>query len=344
MKRLLALVLALWFAAPAQAFLNNTGGSTAQFLRIGMGTRAGGLGEAYGPIAEGPSAIYWNPAGIARQETPEISYSHMEIASFFHYDALAYVHPIRQIRGSVGVSMATLYQDTLDLVSNTNVKRGSFRPHSEVLSLAYATTFNVGDDYTAGDREYYQDLWYHPQGFKPLDRGNDLWTGNLAVGLAAKLISESIFDERSIAAALDGGVHFRHSEIQPLSLSFVFRNVGTKPKFNRVRENLPAEISFGAAYDVSWKERRVITAAELGIPYYGKPFGKLGVEYSFNMRGEYWAAIRTGYKSVSAIDLGILTGVVGGIGFGNQHLSVDLGFQPMDALGSTFEISMGWRF
>ncbi|PCI40668.1 MAG: hypothetical protein COB53_00650, partial [Elusimicrobia bacterium] len=61
MKRLLALFLSMLCASPADAFLNNVGGASAQFLRIGVGTRAAGLGEAYGPIAEGPDAIYWNP-------------------------------------------------------------------------------------------------------------------------------------------------------------------------------------------------------------------------------------------------------------------------------------------
>ena len=27
------------------------------------------MGEAYGPVAEGPEAIYWNPAGLAQLDT-----------------------------------------------------------------------------------------------------------------------------------------------------------------------------------------------------------------------------------------------------------------------------------
>lgn len=344
MRRTLAASLTLLLAAPVGAFLNNTGGSTAQFLRIGMGTRPAGLGEAYGPVAEGPNAIYWNPAGLARQEAPEVSYSHIEMLRFFHHDSIAYVHPVRALRGALGFSASMFYQDSIDLVDNRNTTDGSFRPHSEVFSFAYATSFGVGDDYLRNDREYYQDLWYHPQAFRPLDRGNDLWTGNLAVGVAAKLITETIYDEQAFSAAVDGGVHFRHAEIRPLTLSFVFRNVGTSPRFKQKAERLPAEVAFGAAYDISWSGRRLLGAVEASIPYYGKPFGKVGVEYSFSLRGENWAALRTGYKSLTAIDLGPLTGIVGGIGFGNKRISVDLGFQPMDELGATFRGSVGYRF
>jgi len=340
----LALLLATAPALPARAFLNNTGGSTAQFLGIGVGARAAGMGEAFGPIAEGPSAIYWNPAGLARQEAPEISYSHIEMMRFFHHDAFAYAHPVRALRGTLGVSAALFTQDSLDLVTNRNVPIGAFRPHSEVFTLGYATAFSIGDDFLTNDREFYQDLWYHPQGFRPLDRVNEMWTGNLAVGLAAKLIQESIYDEHSTAVALDGGVHFRHSEIQPLTLSFVFRNAGSKPKFGRKAESLPADVSVGAAYDVSGRDKRFLSAVEAVVPYYGKPYGKLGFEYSMNVRGETWAAVRTGYKSLTAFDLGPMTGITGGIGFGNRRLAVDFAFQPMDALGATMRASVAWRF
>jgi hypothetical protein len=341
---LFALLLAVLPAVPAAAFLNNAGGSTAEFLRVGVGARASGMGEAYGPVAEGPDAIYWNPAGLARLEAPEISYSHIEMLGFFHHDTVAYAHPVRLLRGTLGVSGTLWYQDTLDLVTNRNETVGAFRPHSEVVTLAYATAFGVGEDFMANDREFYQDLWYHPQGFKPLDRTNELWTGNLALGLGVKMIQETIFDARALAAAVDGGVHFRHSEVKPLSLSFVFRNVGSKAKFVNESESLPVEIAFGAAYDASWRERRLLTAVEAVVPYYGDPYGKLGVEYSFSMRGERWAAVRIGYKSLSATDLGPLTGVTGGIGFGAKRLAVDFSFQPMDELGATFRGSVGWRF
>jgi len=41
------------------------GYDAASFARIGVGVRAMGLGGAYVAIAEGPSAAYWNPAGLA---------------------------------------------------------------------------------------------------------------------------------------------------------------------------------------------------------------------------------------------------------------------------------------
>ncbi|NMC43939.1 MAG: hypothetical protein GYA46_08465, partial [candidate division Zixibacteria bacterium] len=38
--------------------------STAGFLRVGVGAKAMGLGEAFTAVADDASAVYWNPAGL----------------------------------------------------------------------------------------------------------------------------------------------------------------------------------------------------------------------------------------------------------------------------------------
>src|SRR5438045_3246800 len=45
---------------------NNVGSSGAVFEKIGVGARAAGMGGAYSALADDISALYWNPAGIAR--------------------------------------------------------------------------------------------------------------------------------------------------------------------------------------------------------------------------------------------------------------------------------------
>src|SRR5262245_7089942 len=40
-------------------------GSAGAFMRLGIGARAGSLGDAYVAAATGPEAIYWNPAALA---------------------------------------------------------------------------------------------------------------------------------------------------------------------------------------------------------------------------------------------------------------------------------------
>ena len=48
------------------------GVGSAAFLRRGVDARAMGMGGAYVAVAEGYSAMYWNPAGLARALAPEV--------------------------------------------------------------------------------------------------------------------------------------------------------------------------------------------------------------------------------------------------------------------------------
>jgi hypothetical protein len=60
---------ALLAAAPAHAQSSlggqRAGTSSGTFLRIGVGARAVAMGETFVAVANDPSAIYWNPAGLA---------------------------------------------------------------------------------------------------------------------------------------------------------------------------------------------------------------------------------------------------------------------------------------
>lgn len=70
--RRLAFCIWVWLVAPGLAFgsvfggLTKSGTTAAQFLKIAVGARAIGMGGAFAAVANDVSAIYWNPAGIAR--------------------------------------------------------------------------------------------------------------------------------------------------------------------------------------------------------------------------------------------------------------------------------------
>ena len=213
------------------------------------------------------------------------------------------------------------------------------------MSLAYARAFEIGDNYALRDSEYFQELWHHPGATRPLSPEMELWTGNLAVGAAVKYISEKALNRHAYAVAADGGVLFRPAELDDLRLSFVFRNAGTKMRFIRTYESLPVEVGAGAAYGFRWgRGKRFIPALEAGLPYYGDPYAKVGFEYAFPAWGDTRAAVRAGYKSLSAWDAGPLSGVTGGVGMSFKHLDLDLAFEPMNALGNVYRIGLGWRF
>ena len=48
-------------------------GQPGGFMRAGVGGRAAAMGDAYVALAEGPEAVYWNPAGLAFGSQPSLA-------------------------------------------------------------------------------------------------------------------------------------------------------------------------------------------------------------------------------------------------------------------------------
>jgi len=84
------------------------GTSSGTFLKIGVGARATGLGEAFVAVANDPTAIYWNPAGLASIQRQEIAFSHIDWPADIHYEHVVAVLPVRRLGGSVGLQFGVL--------------------------------------------------------------------------------------------------------------------------------------------------------------------------------------------------------------------------------------------
>src|SRR5262245_64716799 len=85
-------------SAHAQGSLGGqrAGTSSATFLRIGVGARAVGMGETFVAVANDPSAIFWNPAGLASLQRRELAISHVQWPADIAYDHLTLTIPSRR--------------------------------------------------------------------------------------------------------------------------------------------------------------------------------------------------------------------------------------------------------
>ena len=338
---LLAVLLAA--AAPAGALQTNVAGSAAQFLQIGGGARSLGMGEAYTAVAEGADAIYWNPAGLSRMSRPEATYARTELPAGLHHDFLAVGVPSKMLDGTIALGVTRLSQDNLALVNASNQTQGTFSPHSEVFSLGYGHAF-AANDIESTSRDYFRESWNVPRADRPYENEREPWTGEISAGAAVKVIEESLGTRSASAFAIDGGGMYRPTDLHELIVAGAFRNIGSRLTFISQPEPLPGELAVSVAYDARTDDWRFLPALEVAAPYAGNVYGKLGFEATKKVGEDAFAAMRLGYTSVSAADLGPITGVTAGVGLKTGKFSFDAAFQPMALLGETFRIGVGWQF
>lgn len=121
-----------------------------EFLNLGVGADAFGMGKAVVASTKGVNAGYWNPAGLVYLEDREVSFMH---ASYFqgiaNYDFVAYAVPINRTSAIAFYAMRFGVDDILntteliDNQGNIDFNRISlFSANDYAFNLAYAKKLN----------------------------------------------------------------------------------------------------------------------------------------------------------------------------------------------------------
>jgi hypothetical protein len=71
-------------------------GGAAAYLKMGLGAKAIGMGEAYAGVAEDSITAHWNPAGLVNLKRPEASAMHADLNLDRKYEFLNYAAPANE--------------------------------------------------------------------------------------------------------------------------------------------------------------------------------------------------------------------------------------------------------
>jgi len=94
-----------------QSFSSAAKGTTAaDFLQLGVGGRAMGLGGAYTAVADGADALYWNPAGLTAVEKQAVTVMHAAYLQSSFYDYAAYAQNLGE-DGAFGAGLLVGWSD-----------------------------------------------------------------------------------------------------------------------------------------------------------------------------------------------------------------------------------------
>lgn len=96
----------------------------AEFLKIGVGARALGMGGAFVSLADDATAAYWNPAGLVQLESREALGMHAsQFGGVVYHDVLGVVTPIRSAgsRAAIGVTVIRLAVDDIQITKDAKI-------------------------------------------------------------------------------------------------------------------------------------------------------------------------------------------------------------------------------
>ena len=312
-------------------------------MTIGIGGRALGVGSAYAALANDVTASYWNPAGLARIEYPQIAISHDErFGNLINYDYAAFAFPSgsntinlesqekEYNAASFGISIIRLGVDGIPDTRKAWADSNGNKLYDENIRPDYnAITFFNASDWVA----YFT---YAKQSSE-----------NLFYGANIKLIRRNIGEFHGTGIGFDVGVQYLATEsfvlganLQDATTTLVSLNTGTN-------ELISPTLKLGAAYfieifngkltpavgtDVRFENRRFSAVANAG-PISFDP--QVGVEFDY----KNIVAVRAGYNDIGNLTLGA--------GIHLRKLDIDYSFAKFDAadqLGNTHRISLRLTF
>lgn len=120
------------------------------FLKIGVGARAMGMGSAFVALADDPTSVYWNPAGLASIEKTQVTVMHNEWILDFRQEFVAV--GTRLGPGTAGFGFAGFYSDELERRSDTGVLEGHYGANDIAVTGAYGLKLAPGLDAGLGLR------------------------------------------------------------------------------------------------------------------------------------------------------------------------------------------------
>lgn len=114
----------------------------ADFLAGGVDARALAMGGANVAQARNVNSVYWNPAGLAHTDFPEIAYMHAErFAGIVSFDFAALAYPVSN-RSTVGLSF---FRSGVNDIKNTLNAWDAERNQPKANPESYITSFSAAD-------------------------------------------------------------------------------------------------------------------------------------------------------------------------------------------------------
>ena len=335
----ICLVFSISFAAT-----NKVGTTAAQFLKIGVGSRAIAMGGAFVATADDATAIFWNPAGLAKLEHNEVALVHTEWLAETNFEFGSLVIPLGG-GNTIGafITMLDYGEWERTTVEQPNGTGEMFGATDLAIGVTYAR--QLTDRFSFGINAKYidQNIWHMNASGFALDVGTLFVTQfkNLRIGMnfsnfGGKLKMQgkdlNIFNHSPDGGSvdLDNGLDGNNEQIPAL--------------LETASWDIPLQFRVGVAMDVVEHEYSKVTVGIDAItPNDNLEYVNMGFEWGM----KDMIFLRSGYKSLFRPDTeeGLTLG--GGLKFmvkGIATLQVDYAYADFGRLENSHRFSLGIQF
>jgi long-subunit fatty acid transport protein len=290
--------------------VSKIGTTGATFLEIGIGARAVGMGNAFVAAANDVTALYWNPAGLARLRTNEATFMHANwfVESKFDFASVALN---LGAAGTLGIQFTslTIPEEPVRTILQPEGTGELFDGGSVALGLGYA--YNITED--------------------------------LSIGFGVKYINETIWHSSASGFAGDLGALF-DTHIAGMRIGMSISNFGTKmqmggsdaavlvdpdptkagnndkipARYDTDSWDLPLIFRLGVAMDIlQTEDHRITLDVDANHPNDNTEYVNVGGEYgfldTFFARAGYANAFVKDGQTDLTLGIGIKYGLVGAV-------------------------------
>jgi hypothetical protein len=299
--------------AGAAEIFQKVGTFDGQFLKIGVGARAEGMGGAFVGVADDATALFWNAAGIARIESDksELTFSHANWPAELSFDQVGYVFHLKKIPGAFGAQIRAL-------TMNPMVETTAYQPDPTV---GDGNSFDAG--YLAAGLSYARSL-----------------TDKFSAGVTMNMIHEGLAEFSQQTFAFDVGTLYDVGTAG-MKIGMAISNIGSQVKFIDREARIPAIFRVGtSATLLQSQDQKLIGSFEFSHPPDNAERLNVGAEYAFRK----YVFLRGGYNINYDAE-----GIAGGVGF---HFPVsvagmadlDYSYTDMKDLGGSHRFSLKFLF
>lgn len=313
---LLAMLLLPATDVQAAKIFRKVGTAGAQFLKIGAGARAVGMGEAFVAVADDASAIWWNPAGVARitmNGDSHLTLNHSTWPAQISHEFFGYAFTYAGLPGSYAFSSTVLQMDPIPV-------RTEFSPEG------------TGENFDAGSFNLAA-----------------TWSKNLidrfAFGVTAKYIHLGLDRENADGVVVDFGTLY-FTDFRTIRIGMAIQSLGPSISFIEDSFPMPTMFKVGTAMDVIQSENHnVLAAFQFDHPADNAERASFGTEYtlktfepnvSLQLRGGY-RLNRDEERATAGFGIGFPTGTA-------SRMRVDYAWSQMDFLEDTHKFSAELQF